>query len=158
MRIVLAIVLLTAAGSAAAQDSATVHSLCAHAEDTIEYNACSAKELAQAQAALDSTFRAVLAKWHDSPESVEALRRAQGAWQAAFEADVAARFAEADFASARGEWVGTAYQSAHNWYEAKLVQDRADHLCEFLRGGPYGERSNDSCDNLVHAALGEATH
>ena len=158
MRALLALLMLPAIGPAVAQDVVHAHPLCAHAGDTIEYNACSAEELAQARAALDSTFRATLAKWHDSPETVAALQRSQDAWRAAFEADVAARFAETDAARARGEWVGTAYQSAHNWYEAGRVQDRADHLCEFLRGAAYGERSSDSCDHLVHAALGDTAN
>ena len=71
---------------------------CADAKTTLDYNACSGEELAQAQAELSATFAAALAKWQDSQETADALRHAQKAWEVTFEADVAARFAEADAA------------------------------------------------------------
>lgn len=128
---------------------------CADAKTTLDYNACSGEELAQAQAELSATFAAALAKWQDSQETADALRHAQKAWEVTFEADVAARFAEADAARARSDGVGTAYVSAYNWYEAQLTRARAVQLCEFLRGAAYGERDTAPCDQLVKQVLNE---
>ncbi|HAI94226.1 MAG TPA: hypothetical protein DCM36_05835 [Xanthomonadaceae bacterium] len=128
---------------------------CADAKTTLDYNACSGEELALAQAELSATFAAALAKWQDSQETADALPHAQKAWEVTFEADVAARFAKADAARARGDGVGTAYVSAYNWYEAQLTRARAVQLCEFLRGAAYGERDTPPCDQLVKQVLNE---
>lgn len=125
------------------------------ARTTMDYDICSAAEAEHAQAALRKTLAAALEKWRDSPETVSALERAQGAWKASFEADVAARFAELDAARARGEWVGTAYVSTHNWYEAQLTRARTAQLCEFVRGDAYGERDRAPCSELVKQVLNE---
>lgn len=128
---------------------------CADAKTTLDYNACSGEELARAQADLKATFEAAQAKWRDSPETVTALGRSQAVWETSLAADVAARFAEADAARARGDGVGTAYVSAYNWYEAQLTRARAVQLCEFLRGAAYGERDTAPCDQLVKQVLNE---
>jgi len=128
---------------------------CADAKTTVDYNACSGKALTQAQADLTATSDAALAKWRDSPETVSALKRAQSAWKASFEADVAARFAAADAERARGGWAGSAYLAAHAFYEAQLTRARTAQLCEFLRGAAYGERKTASCDELVEQVLNE---
>lgn len=126
---------------------------CADAKTTLDYNACSGEELARAQADLKATFEAAQAKWRDRPETVTALGHSQAVWATSLAADVAARFAEADAARARGDGVGTAYVSAYNWYEAQLTRARAVQLCEFLRGAAYGERDAAPCDQLVERAL-----
>ena len=128
---------------------------CADAKTTLDYNACSGEELARAQADLKATFEAAQAKWRDSPETVTALGHSQAVWATSLAADVAARFAEADAARARGDGVGTAYVSAYNWYEAQLTRARAVQLCEFLRGAAYGERDTAPCDQLVKQVLNE---
>ncbi len=135
-------------------ESMRVHQqFCADAKTTPDYDACSGEELAQAQADLKATFAAALARWRDSPETVAALRHAQAVWGTSFEADVAARFAEADAERARGGHAGTAYAAAHAWYEAQLTRARTGQLCQFLRGAAYGERDTAPCDQLVERAL-----
>lgn len=126
---------------------------CADAKTTVDYNACSGTALTLAQAELRTTFDAALAKWRDSPETVSALKRAQAAWKASFEADVAARFAEVDAERARGGWAGSAYPAAHAFYEAQLTRARTAQLCDFLRGAAYGERDTSPCDQLVGHVL-----
>lgn len=101
----------------------------------MDYNTCSGKALTRAQADLTATSDAALAKWRDSPETVSALKRAQGYGRPSFEADVAARFAAADAERARGGWTGSAYLAAHAFYEAQLTcAYRAP--CEFCVAPP----------------------
>lgn len=125
---------------------------CADASTAADYDRCSADELAHAQADLATTFDAVRAKWHHSPETLAALQRAQTAWTATLDADVSARFADVDAERERGGWVGTAYASAHNLYEARLTRERTGQLCEFLRGAAYGERRREPCAELAAQA------
>lgn len=127
--------------------------VCEQASDTASYNACSAAELQQAQSQMQETFDAAKIRWRGSAETVTALDRSQQTWETSYRADVAARFAEMDAALERGEHVGTAYTSAHNWYEARLIRARTEWLCNILRGPAYGEIERAPCAELVRQAL-----
>jgi uncharacterized protein YecT (DUF1311 family) len=147
--ILLAAVAFSAQASDHDKDMQITRKFCASATNPLEYDQCSAAELAQAQADLEATSAAAMVKWRDSPETLDALRRAQLLWKASYDADITARFAEIDAAHGHG----TAYVSAHNWYEARLTRNRTEQLCEFLRGAAYGERSSEPCEQLVKRIL-----
>jgi uncharacterized protein YecT (DUF1311 family) len=122
---------------------------CEQASDTVSYNRCSAEQLQAAQSQMQMTFDATKAKSRDSDGALAALLASQEKWEASYRADIAARFADEDAALARGEHVGTAYTSAHNWYEARLVRARTEWLCELLSGPAYGESDPAPCGELV---------
>jgi len=134
-------------------DQQIVDRYCAKANTQRDMDECAAAALTEADRQLNATYQAVLKKWAAFPSMTAKLRQAQRNWLTYRDADIAARFANADHDQAVGA-AGTAYPMARNLYQAGLVFERTARLCEFLRGDAYGERDNAPCAELVaHPAV-----
>jgi uncharacterized protein YecT (DUF1311 family) len=129
-------------------DQQVLHRYCDKADTQSEMDVCARSALADADRQLNATYQAVIKKWAAFPDMISKLRVAQRQWLAYRDADIAARFANADRELATGT-AGSAYPAAHSLYEAGLEFERTARLCEFLRGDAYGERDEAPCATLV---------
>ncbi|WP_017461298.1 lysozyme inhibitor LprI family protein [Dyella ginsengisoli] len=125
-------------------DSAVVARFCAKAATQYDMNQCAGQVGEAADKELNATYRAVLKKWAAYPEMIAKLRKAQRAWLSYRDADLAARFANAE-----GPDRGTAYPAAYALYQAGLERERTARLCDYLRGDAYGEQDSAPCADLV---------
>lgn len=109
-------------------------------------NQCAANEFKDADARLNRTWKAIQAKYADSPLFLAKLKLAQQRWLAFRDAELEARMPLAAHADPTAEY-GSVYPMCVGQIEAELTQQRVKQLQAWLDGVEEGEMCAGSIKN-----------
>lgn len=151
--VLLAFALSCVAWNASADQSMSYQQIedhyCPKAGTQVYMTVCAGDALSDADRQLNATYQAVLKKWGAFPDMVAKLRQSERDWLVYRDADIKARFAVSD----ASPFQGSDSAEIHSFYRAGLEFERVARLCEYLRGGPDGERDSSPCADLVKHPL-----